>query len=162
MPKDSDKKPKGVKKKKKKPKKENYVNPKEFLQHIVDYYKSDGEIISRELGESIFKIATGLSFAPNFINYSYREDMVGDATVKMVSAIRNKKFSIDAGYNPFSYFTTIAFHAFINRIKKEKRQRDVIEEYKETVYSALMEEQGGNNIYLKNNNSDESSDDSDY
>jgi hypothetical protein len=154
---------KAVKKRKsKKPKKENYVNAKEFLQHIKDYYESDGEVIGRELGEAIFKIASGLSFAPNFINYSYREDMVGDATVKMVSAIRNKKFSVESGYNPFSYFTTIAFHAFINRIKKEKRQRDVIEEYKETMYDSLLGDQAGGDIYIKNTtNSDDYDGDTD-
>lgn len=137
-------------------KKENYVNAKEFLQHIKNYYDTDGETISRELGESIYKIASGLSFAPNFINYSYREDMVGDATVKMISALRNRKFDVTSGYNPFSYFTTIAFHAFINRIKKEKRQRDVIEEYKETVYEDLINDNTGSNVYVKNTtNSDE-------
>jgi hypothetical protein len=150
------------KRKSKKPKKENYVNAKEFLQHIVDYYASDGEVISRELGESIYKIASGLSFAPNFINYSYREDMVGDATVKMVSALRNKKFDTTSGYNPFSYFTTIAFHAFINRIKKEKRQRDVIEEYKETVYEDLINDSSGGAVYVRTTNSDEDISDGDY
>lgn len=141
-------------------KKENYVNAKEFLQHIKDYYSTDGEVISRDLGESIYKIASGLSFAPNFINYSYREDMVGDATVKMISALRNRKFDVESGYNPFSYFTTIAFHAFINRIKKEKRQRDVIEEYKETVYEDLINDNTGSNVYIKNTtNSDEYSSD---
>ncbi len=36
-----------------------------------------------------------------------------------------KKFDINSEYNPFSYFTTIAFHAFINRIKKEKKQSNI-------------------------------------
>ena len=125
---------------KKKKNKLHYVNSKEFTQDIVEYYESGSDQISEKLGESIFKIATGLSYAPNFINYSYKDDMVGDAIVKMFSALQSKKFDINTGNNPFSYFTTIAFHAFINRIKKEKKQRQVISDYQEMVYEELASE----------------------
>ena len=127
-------------KKSKKDKKAHYVNGKEFTQDIRDYYSSGSDDVGDKLGESIFKIAKGLSYAPNFINYSYKDDMVGDAIVKMFSALRSKKFDIDSGNNPFSYFTTIAFHAFINRIKKEKKQRQVVNDYQEMVYEELAAE----------------------
>lgn len=128
------------KKKAKKEKKPHYVNAKEFTQDIVEYYGSGTDEIGEKLGESIYKIATGLSYAPNFINYSYRDDMIGDAIVKMFSALQMKKFDITSGNNPFSYFTTIAFHAFINRIKKEKKQRQVVSDYQEMVYEELANE----------------------
>jgi len=127
-------------KKSSKEKKPHYVNSKEFTEDIKVYYKSGSDEISEKLSESIFKIATGLSYAPNFINYSYKDDMVGDAIVKMFSALKSKKFDIDSGNNPFSYFTTIAFHAFINRIKKEKKQRQVVSDYQEMVYEELASE----------------------
>lgn len=127
-------------KKSNKEKKPHYVNSKEFTQDIIEYYDSGSDEISEKLGTSIFKIATGLSYAPNFINYSYKDDMVGDAIVKMFSALKSKKFDINTGNNPFSYFTTIAFHAFINRIKKEKKQRQVINDYQEMVYEELAAE----------------------
>ena len=127
-------------KKKPKSKKPHYVNSKEFTQDIVDYYNSGTDEIGEKLGESIFKIAKGLSYAPNFINYSYKDDMVGDAIVKMFSALQSKKFDISTGNNPFSYFTTIAFHAFINRIKKEKKQRQVVSDYQEMVYEEMATE----------------------
>lgn len=127
-------------KKSKKDKKAHYVNGKEFTQDIRDYYSSGSDDVGDKLGESIFKIAKGLSYAPNFINYSYKDDMVGDAIVKMFSALRSKKFNLETGNNPFSYFTTIAFHAFINRIKKEKKQRQVINDYQEMVYEELAAE----------------------
>ena len=66
--------------------------------------------------------------------------MVGDAVLKMFLAIRNKKFNCETHDNPFSYFTTIAFHAFINRIKKEKKHRDTITRYQETVYGDMIQE----------------------
>jgi hypothetical protein len=114
----------------------HYVNGKEFEEEIRHYYKTD--FISAKLGESINKIANGLSYAPNFINYSYKDDMIGDAIVKMVSALKNKKFRLDSGFSPFSYFTTIAFHAFINRIKKEKKHHETVTNYKDRVYTDLM------------------------
>lgn len=126
----------------KKSKKNNahYVNSKEFTEDIKEYYRSGSDEIGEKLGQSIFKIATGLSFAPNFINYSYKDEMVGDAIVKMFSALKMKKFDLNTGNNPFSYFTTIAFHAFINRIKKEKKQRQVISDYQEMVYEEMANE----------------------
>lgn len=131
---------KAKKPKAKKPKKPHYVNSKEFTADIVKYYESGTDDVGNKLGESIFKIATGLSYAPNFINYSYKDDMIGDAIVKMFSALQSKKFDIHSGNNPFSYFTTIAFHAFINRIKKEKKQRQVVSDYQEMVYEELASE----------------------
>lgn len=131
---------KTVKAKKAKPKKEKkpyYVNSKEFSQALESFYHSGSDDISEQLGVYIHKIATGLSYAPNFINYTYKEDMIGDAVYKMLLAIKNKKFDLNSGNNPFSYFTTVAFHAFINRIKKEKKQREIVSEYQESVYDEL-------------------------
>ena len=116
-------------------KKTYYVNPKEFLQNLKDYYKTDDLI--DELAESVYKIAVGLSYSPNFINYSYKDEMIGDAVVKMIAAVKNKKFKIDSPSNPFSYFTTIAYHAFINRIKKEKKYRETINDYQEQIYGDM-------------------------
>jgi len=128
-------KPKPKPKRKKKNKKTYYVNPKEFLQLLTEYYTSDDLI--DELATSVYKIAVGLSYSPNFINYSYKDEMIGDAVVKMVAAVKNKKFNLDSGSNPFSYFTTIAYHAFINRIKKEKKYRETISDYQEQVYGDM-------------------------
>jgi DNA-directed RNA polymerase specialized sigma24 family protein len=135
-----------AKTKSKKKKSEYYVNGKEFKEQIVLFYADEENMtLLNDLSKSIVKIAQGLSYAPNFINYSYRDDMVGDAIVKMFSALRNKKFNTESGHNPFSYFTTIAFHAFINRIKKEKKQRDTISQYQEAVYDSLADINTNNN-----------------
>jgi hypothetical protein len=134
----------------KKPKKDKpfYVSPKEFEAEITIYYNTGN--MSINLGESITKIANGLSYAPNFINYTYKDDMIGDAIVKMFSALKNKKFRLNSGFSPFSYFTTIAFHAFINRIKKEKKHHAAINDYREKVYTDLIHScPGGEHIYVK-------------
>lgn len=115
---------------------EYYLAPEDFLNEINKFYETD--IITPELGIMVLKIATGLGHAHNFINYSYKEEMIGDAMMRMFQALRNKKYVHGPGRNPFSYFNTIAHHAFLNRIKKEKRNHEAIDKYQEEVYPDLL------------------------
>ena len=141
---------KPIKRKKKPSDKPHYVNGKDFEDAIRKYYETDK--ITDYLGEAIKKIAHGLSFAPNFINYSYKDEMVGDAVVKMYQALKYKKFKLDHGFKPFSYFTTIAFHAFISRIKKEKKHHQLIEEYRDRQYEIMInadEDMRSHKVYVK-------------
>tara|TARA_B110000467_G_C17905357_1_gene257049 strand:+ start:78 stop:509 length:432 start_codon:yes stop_codon:yes gene_type:complete len=117
-------------------KEEYYIKPKEFKASLQKYYDSD--ILTDDLAENIKKIAYGLSYNGSFINYSYKDDMIGDALIKMYSALKHKKYKFANNSNPFSYFTTIAYHAFINRIKKEKKHHQAITSYKEKVYEEYM------------------------
>ena len=133
-------------KKKNKDVEKHYVNAKDFYEQIKEYYKTG--IIPDVLAESLVKIATGLSYAPNFINYSWKDEMVGDAILKMFSALKHKKFKVETGNNPFSYFTTIAYHAFINRIKKESKHRETITRYQESVYSDTLNNSEGPSMYV--------------
>ena len=124
------------KKKKGRKRHKHYVNPKEFQDQILTFY--DTGVISKELGEAVFNIANRLGYAPNFINYTYKEDMIGDALIKMFAALNNKKFDMNKG-NPFSYFTKIAYNAYRNRIKKEKKARQVLLDYQDEVYTTLTD-----------------------
>ena len=117
--------------------KAHYVDPEEFKNQIMKYYKTDK--FTDDVADSIYKIANRLAFAPNFINYTYREEMVGDAVVRMIEALTTQKFDPLKG-NPFSYFTKIAFHAFCNRIKKEKKIREALTNYQNEVYSGITGE----------------------
>lgn len=114
-----------------------YVDPDEFKANIVQYYKTD--VLTEDLGEQVYLICNRLAYAPNFVNYSYREDMIGDALIKSVEALKGKKFDPDKG-NPFSYFTKIAYNAFCNRIKREKKAREALSDYQEAIYSELISE----------------------
>ena len=126
-----------------------YISPKEFKESLKKFYDSD--VLTDDLAENIKKIAYGLSYNSNFINYTYKDDMIGDALIKMYSALSRKKYSFDTESNPFSYFTTIAFNAFINRIKKEKRHHEAEKNYREKLYEDIMTdpENGGAYIYVK-------------
>lgn len=126
-------------------KNKHYVKPEEFEYLIKEYYKN--EELTNELCECVFKIANRLSYRPNFVNYTFREEMVGDAIERMVFALSNKIYK----YNPrkigkngkkgnaFLYFTKIAENAFINRIKIESRNREAISNYQEDVYHNLIQ-----------------------
>lgn len=125
-----------------------YVNSKLFRQQLEEYYANDK--MTNDLAQNVVKIAEGLSYNWRFINYtkSWKEDMVGDAVIKMYSALEKKSFKIESEFNPFSYFNQIAWNAFSNRIKKEKKQHDGLQDYKQMVYEGLMGESNGN-VYVK-------------
>lgn len=132
-------------KKPKAPKEKFYVEPKKFDEEILKYY--DTGDMSDELASMVSKIANKLSYASNFVNYTYREEMVGDGIVRMFKALMAKKYDREKGTNPFSYFTRIAFNAFRNRIKKEKHIHEAHEKYQQEY---MMVSEGYNNL-LKNN-----------
>lgn len=127
---------------------ECYVNSKEFTEQLRIYYDNDN--MTDELAINLRKIAEGLSYNWRFINYttSWKEEMIGDAFVKMYAALQGKKFDLDRGFNPFSYFNRIAWNAFTNRIKKENKQHDGLQEYKQMVYEQAMCDSDGC-IYVK-------------
>ena len=111
---------------------EHYVNNKEFLAAIVEYKEKvalaaeRGEAkprITNYLGECFLKIATHLSFKPNFVNYMFKDDMVCDGIENCIQYIDN--FDPVKSKNPFAYFTQIIYYAFIRRIAVEKKQTHV-------------------------------------
>ena len=126
-----------------------YIKSKDFKEQLKKYYETD--ILTDELALNIIKIAENLSYNWRFIKYtpSWKEEMIGDAIVKMYTALEKKLFKIDSDYNPFSYFNQIAWHAFSNRIKKEKKQHDGLQEYKDFVYENEMIENSGGTVYIK-------------
>ena len=79
--------------------------------------------VTNYIGECFLKIANGLSYRPNFINYTYRSEMVSDGIENCLQYIHN--FDPDKSNNPFAYFTQIIYYAFIRRIQTEKKQQDV-------------------------------------
>ncbi len=115
-----------------KKKSEHYVNNKEFLEALVEFkaackIAAENEAprprISNYIGECFLKIATHLSYKPNFVNYMFREDMICDGIENCVQYIQN--FDPAKSSNPFAYFTQIIYYAFLRRISKEKRQLEI-------------------------------------
>ena len=115
-----------------KKKSEHYVNNKELLAALIDYRAEVAVAkskdlpkprISNYLGECFLKIATHLSYKPNFVNYMFRDDMISDGIENCVQYIHN--FDPNKSRNPFAYFTQIIHYAFLRRIQKEKKQLEI-------------------------------------
>jgi hypothetical protein len=128
---------------KKKPK--QYVNNADFLQALVDYKaaqklakknKTEPPPIPNYIGECFMKIAEGLSHKPNFINYTYRDEMMSDGIENCLMYFNN--FDPTKSKNPFAYFTQIIYYAFLRRIQKEKKQTYV--KYKATEQMGILDE----------------------
>ena len=107
----------------------NYINNAEFLLAMIEYKKlvaeaeDSGEELPRipnYIGVCLYKIATRLAYRPNFINYTYRDDMISDGLENAIMCINN--FDPEKSNNPFAYFTQVIWFAFIRRIHKEKKQ----------------------------------------
>ena len=115
-----------------KKKSEHYVNNKQLLEALIVYrekvaYAKENDLekprITNYLGECFLKIATHLSYKPNFVNYMFRDDMISDGIENCVQYIHN--FDPEKSRNPFAYFTQIIHYAFLRRIQKEKKQLDI-------------------------------------
>jgi len=112
--------------------KPHYVDNKKFLIAMTEYRNSrilaeeEGQKrpqVTNYIGECYLKIANHLSYRPNFINYTYRDDMISDGIENCLQYMDN--FDPAKSKNPFAYFTQIIYYAFIRRIQKEKKQQQV-------------------------------------
>ena len=131
-----------MKNEKTKPKqKPHYVNNRDFSEAVVEHVRATNEAIKNNekepripeyIGECFLKISEGLSHKPNFVRYTYRDEMVMDAVENCIKAINN--YNIEAATrtgkpNAFAYFTQISYFAFLRRIAKEKKQQDIKMKY---------------------------------
>ena len=114
----------------------HYVDNKEFLEAFKQYKQEiaeaqeNGEQIPRVpdyIGECFLKIAQHLSYRPNFINYTYKHDMISDGVENCLMYCKN--FDPEKSSNPFAYFTQIIYYAFLRRIQREKKQTELKARY---------------------------------
>ena len=112
--------------------KPHYVDNKKFLEAMTEYKLKCEKAAARNrrnppvtnyIGECFLKIANHLSYRPNFINYTYRDDMISDGIENCLQYMSN--FDPSKSKNPFAYFTQIIYYAFIRRIQKEKKQTTI-------------------------------------
>ncbi len=118
------------KKKKAKPSDADYVDNRQLYDALVEYRKkcNETENAGRKqpklpdfIGECILKIATRLSYRPNFANYPYREEMVSDAVLNCITYIDN--FDPSKSTSPFGYLTQICWFSFVRIINREKKEK---------------------------------------
>jgi len=94
----------------------------EYKKSVVEAKDSGEELprIPNYIGVCLYKIAIRLAYRPNFINYTYRDDMISDGLENAIMCINN--FDPEKSNNPFGYFTKVIWFAFVRRIYKEKKQ----------------------------------------
>jgi len=107
----------------------HYVDNKKLLAAMIEYRNSVIDAKEKDnprpripdyIGECIMKISEHLSYRPNFINYTYKDEMISDGIENCLLYIDN--FNPEKSKNPFAYFTQIIYYAFIRRMQKEKKQ----------------------------------------
>jgi DNA-directed RNA polymerase specialized sigma24 family protein len=136
----------------------NYINNKTLYESMVEYKEKlkiseDNDIvkpqISNYIGQSIMLICNNLAKKPNFSGYTYKQDMISDAIIDCVAAV--DKFDPSRTNNPFAYFTQIAWHAFLRRLQKEKKQTYI--KHKNYENSYLMNDlwEGDFNVQMLSN-----------
>ena len=109
----------------------HYIDNKEFLVKISAYREERIEAeesgepkprVTNYIGECFVKIANHLAYKSNFVNYTFRDEMILDGIENFLTYMDN--FNPEKSSNPFAYFTQITYYAFIRRIQKEKRQME--------------------------------------
>lgn len=123
----------------------HYINNGDFLKALVEYQdkckiakekEQEDPRIPDYIGECFLKIAEHLSRKPNFVSYSFRDEMILDGVENCLMYFRN--FDPTKSSNPFAYFTQIIYYAFLRRIMKEKKQLYV--KYKATEQFGIFDE----------------------
>lgn len=116
-----------------------YLNNEDFGKMVAKYNnecdiaeQNDQDLpkMPNEIAEAFIKLVTNLARSGNFSSYTetWKSEMQADAIENCIRYVR--KFNINAPTRTgkpeaFSYFTRIAYFAFLRRIKKEKQQHEI-------------------------------------
>lgn len=107
----------------------HYIDNQTFLKQIVQHKRAVKRAekeglpkpgVNDYIGKCFMDIAENLAKKPNFANYPFKEEMIGDAVENCIMYATN--FNPAKSKNPFAFFTQIIFYAFLRRIQKEKKQ----------------------------------------
>ena len=96
-----------------------------------DAVVTPAECLTPRLVEMLMMIVHNYSQKNNWRNYTYLDDMRGDA---ILSLCQNAlKFNPEKSKNPFGYYTQIVTHSFLTFLEKEKKMRrirdDILEQH---------------------------------
>lgn len=81
------------------------------------------ERIPEYIGSCILKIVDGCGSRANFRNYTYLDEMKGDAIIAAVKAV--PKFNIEKSSNGYGFINLCVWRDMVNRIVLEKKQQDI-------------------------------------
>lgn len=116
-----------------------YCKNKDLIAELEKWKNSadrvEDRIISEELGRMIIAIGEKMLNRSEFRNYSkeLKEDMLGMFELKLIKGLKNYNFKFN---NPFAFFTTAAWNAFLTVIGKHYKQQNI----KKDLMSKLSQE----------------------
>ena len=113
-----------------------YIDPDELYAEIKKFKESETDIMSEELGKMLIKLANKYASMPQFSGYSFKEDFIADAILRMVQQIHK----IDLSHpkcNPFFYLSKTCYHVFISKITKEKKFTVMKEQLRDKYYDSF-------------------------
>jgi DNA-directed RNA polymerase specialized sigma24 family protein len=110
-------------------KKNQYVDNKKLYDALVEWLKDRKTAQKNKaaqmpplpdyIGECILLMANRLAQKANFVNYTFKDDMIGDAMENCLRYLHN--FNPTRSTNAFAYVTQILRNAFVRRITRERR-----------------------------------------
>lgn len=137
----------------------HYIDNKQFYAAMKEWKEAwdlaveKGEPnprVTEYIGECFVKISNHLAYKANFVNYTFRDEMVLDGIENCLRYA--DRFNPEKSKNPFAYFTQITYFSFIRRIKKEAKQTETRLRYLQSVdLQRLLEDiesDNGNYEYL--------------
>lgn len=137
----------------------HYIDNKKFFEAMKDW-KAEWDTAAEKgepkprctnyLGECFVKISNHLAYKSNFVNYTFRDEMILDGIENCLRYA--DRFNPEKSNNPFAYFTQITYYSFIRRIKKEAKQSETKLRYLQSIdLQQLLDEiegDSGNYEYL--------------
>ena len=137
----------------------HYIDNKRFFEAMKDW-KTEWDLAVEKgdptprctnyLGECFVKISNHLAYKSNFVNYTFRDEMILDGIENCLRYA--DRFNPEKSNNPFAYFTQITYYSFIRRIKKEAKQSETKLRYLQSIdLQQLLDEiegDSGNYEYL--------------
>lgn len=109
-------------------KKNQYVDNKKLYDALVVWLSTRKSLLKDKqpapplpdyIGECILLMANRLAQKANFVNYTFKDDMIGDAMESCLRYLHN--FNPERSTNAFAYVTQILHNAFVRRIQRERR-----------------------------------------
>ena len=103
--------------------------------------KVEDRVLSEELGKMLIDIADKMLNRSEFRNYpkELKEDAKGFFFVKAIKGLKNYNFEFN---NPFAYFSTCAWNAYISTITKHYKQQNIRKEVMKQLLLELESHQG--------------------
>lgn len=121
-------------------KKRFYCTSAELTAELIKWRDSsdiiEERVLSEELGKMLMAIADKLLNRSEFRNYSkeLKEDAKGFFFVKAIKGLKNYNFEFN---NPFAYFTTCAWNAYISILAKHYKQQNIRKDVMRQLLSEL-------------------------